>query len=254
MTCRAVLAWIDVVLRGKRLALFTSHFRPLIPREIGDLRNGSKSVDRVTVALEAPTHGERRMAVDHFHLIHASMALHATHTAVHMRGMIEVAVIGKLVHLDPFDGHSRLVGTTNLRQLGALAVNLRVAVHAGLGGRHGRKGCSLDCRVAVPTVQAELPHMERMAVRHWLRRHIARVNRLWAEPIRNNQHGIQGHDCARDEDEGQDRVRPAGKEESAHGGLVREAVGAAFSRAGLGGEKRVDHFVIFFTMLCRDQC
>jgi len=157
------------------------------------------------------------VAIDHFHLIDASMALHTTDATIDMRGVVEIAVVGKLVHLDPLDGQSRLIRASDLRQLRALAVDLSVAVHAGLSWWNRCKGCALHRRVAVAAVEPELPDMQRVAVWNRLGGHVARIDRLGTESVCDDQNRVQRHDRPRHEDEWQDLIRPAGKKESAHG-------------------------------------
>jgi len=64
---------------------------------------------RVLVALKTKGHTQGLCMVDHFHLVHLTMTVHTTDSAVYVDRMVEISVVGQLVNLYPFDGFSRLV-------------------------------------------------------------------------------------------------------------------------------------------------
>ncbi len=73
------------------------------PAQVGDLIERTQMLPRVTMTIEAPSHGHRLLVTDYRHLVDAAMAFDAGDPAVYMRGMAEVGVIGNFMHLDPFD-------------------------------------------------------------------------------------------------------------------------------------------------------
>ena len=197
-------------------------------------------IDRVTVAIQAPSHGERLRAMNDFHLINAAVALQATHSTRDMRGMIEIGVITQLVNLDPFDGHARFVALTHLRETRTVLMNLRVAIHACLRGWHGSVRCRLDGVVAVPAIESKLANVQRVAVRDWLIRLILAVECLWTESVGNQQRDVERSDRAHNQYEWKQRVRPAGKQESAH--LFRSVAGVL---AGVARGNANEHCAFF---------
>ena len=111
------------------------------------------------------------------------MALNATNATHNVRGVVEIRVIRKFVHLDPLNGHSCFVTGTNLLQLGTFAMNLRVAIHAGLCCWHRGERSLLNRGVAIAAIHSQLASMTRMAVVNWLRWHVAGFQCFWTEPI-----------------------------------------------------------------------
>ncbi len=111
------------------------------------------------------------------------MALNATNATHNVRGVIEIRVIRKFMHLDPLNGHSCFVTGTNLLKLGTFAMNLRVAIHARLRCGHGRERSLLNRGVTIPAIHSQLARMNRVAIWNWLRWHVARFQCFWTEPI-----------------------------------------------------------------------
>lgn len=187
-----------------------------------DLIGWSHMINRISVAIKAPTHRERRSAMNNFHLINATVTLHATHTTRDMGGVIEICVVAKLVNLDPLDRHSSFITFANLGNLWAVLMNLRVAVHASLCRWHRCMRSNFNGVVAVATIHSQFACVQRVAKRHWLNRLILPIKGLWAEPIGHKQCDVERSDCACDKHEGKQRVRPSGEQESAHIGKSSE--------------------------------
>src|SRR5262245_19540285 len=90
------------------------------------------------VALQAPAHRQRRVLPDLRHLLDRAVAFRAADRAEHVLPVVEVDVVGKVVHLDPGQGTSLLHGVLELPDLRALAGQERVAVHADGRRRYAR--------------------------------------------------------------------------------------------------------------------
>jgi len=60
----------------------------------------------VPVTIEAPSHRERLRLIDLLHLVDPPVAGDATDAAPHVRAVIEVNEVGKVVHANPLQGHS----------------------------------------------------------------------------------------------------------------------------------------------------
>ena len=222
MASRAVIIGVNVVFLDQLESLVLRPRVGWLPKS-EDFFWRTHVIDGVTVAIQAPAHGERLRAMYDFHLINAAVALHATHSTRDMRGVIEIGVITKLVNLDPFDGHARLVTLTHRGEARTVLMNLRVAIHACLRRWHCSVRCRLDGVVAVPAIETKLANMQRVAVRDWLFRLILAVECLWTKSIGNQQRDVERSDRAHNQYEWKQRVRPAGKQESAH--LFRSVAG-----------------------------
>ena len=123
--------------------------------------------------------------VHHGHLINSSVALNATNATHNVRGVIEVRVIRKFMHLDPLNRHSCFVTGTNLLKLGTFAMNLRVAIHAGLCCWHRGERSLFNGGVAVAAIHSQLARVNGMAIWNRLCWHVASFQCFWAEPIGN---------------------------------------------------------------------
>ena len=72
--------------------------------KIEDLLERAQVLLGGTVTVETPTHGVGLGLIDHFHLINVTVTALTGDAAVHVGGVIEVDVVGRLVDADPFDG------------------------------------------------------------------------------------------------------------------------------------------------------
>ena len=87
---------------------------------------------RIAVAIQTERHAEG-FCVPHFiHLIDWPVAFHAGNTAVHMDGVVEINVIGRLMNLNP--RHRLIVFETLADRLQSRIISQHggVAFHAGL--------------------------------------------------------------------------------------------------------------------------
>ena len=217
MAGRAVAARLDVKLFLHCLAVSKRQVSEGVEREIGDLADWAQIVGRIAVALKAPAHGERRLLIDDFHRVNATVAADAADAAIHMRAVIEVREVRQLVHARPLDRKSSRNTLTKRRQLRAFWMNLRVTVHASLRRRNRSVRGLLNAGVAVAAVQAEFASVQRVAVRNGLHGLIANLKRLGTEAIRNEKRRVQRDSHAGKDDGRQQQVGPSRKEESTHG-------------------------------------
>src|SRR6185295_3921413 len=100
------------------------------------------------------------------HLVDLPVAAHAAYSGAHVDRVVEVGVVGELVHANPAHGPTGGEAIANRRQLRALAQDHRVAVHAGLRGRDVGYGGLLDRDVAVAAVEPQLADVQRVGIRH----------------------------------------------------------------------------------------
>jgi len=121
-----------------------THIENLIPR--------AQIILRLAMAAQTPLHLQGFLLVHQRHLVHRAVAGVTSHSLCHMNAVIEKNEVGKLVHSRPLQRLARSVaGSDRLQQLG-IGPDLRVAVHAGLGGRNTGKTRSLHRSMAVAAV------------------------------------------------------------------------------------------------------
>jgi len=156
-----------------------------LPIQIGHLAHGPYEFRRITVALETPRHRMRFCMVNLVHLIHFTVATHAADPAVHVHRMVEIHMLRRLVDLNPLHRLARLPGVAHGLELGILALNLRMAVHADLRCRDVRIRRGFDKGMAVATVHAELAGVNLVGEGNRLRGLIAHAHVRGIEVIPN---------------------------------------------------------------------
>ena len=104
------------------------------PIQVKDLVNRSQIVFGMTMALQAPTHGKGFLLVNHIHVVHLTVATHATDTPINVHRVIEISVIGYLVDFYPVDRIPALPAFPNRGQFWIVGLHLRMTIHAGLRG------------------------------------------------------------------------------------------------------------------------
>ena len=154
-----------------------------LPGHVRDLRCRAKPRAGVAVAVEAPTHAERLDLLHDLHLLDVAVAAHAADARADVGVVVEVGVVGQLVHAHP--AH-RAPGRGALADRGerlARARDRAVAVHARLRRRHVRDRRGLDRRVAVAAVELELARVQAVAVGHGLDRAVADLEEAGREVV-----------------------------------------------------------------------
>ncbi len=87
------------------------------------------------------------------------MAGGAANTFVYVDRMIEIDVVGQIMHANPFDGFSRSKAGPQGLQIRTVSPYLLVTVHAGFrGGNAGKRRC-LDRCVTVAAIDAVIAHV-----------------------------------------------------------------------------------------------
>ena len=149
---------------------------------------------RRPVAAQAPLHLQGFSLVHQRHLIDWPMAGIAADSLGDMNAVIEKHKIGKLVYPRPLERLARAVaGAHRLKQLG-VGPDLRMAVHAGLGGRNAREAGNLHRGVAVTAIDAQSGDVMLMAEGHWLRlahasvSDVGRTLNLITDPTQSDHH------------------------------------------------------------------
>ena len=85
------------------------------------------------MTIQTPFHLQRRCLIRDGHLIYAAVAGGTAHAFVHMNAVIEICVVGKVVHSNPFDRFARAKAGTNRLEIRAVCPDLFMAVHARVG-------------------------------------------------------------------------------------------------------------------------
>ena len=174
------------------------------------------------MAVQTPSHRLILGLVHNVHLIHSTVARNAGYTAVHVRRMIEIDIVGQPVNPDPVD---RLPSPPTLphrlqlrrfrmdrRQLWSPSRRLwTVAVDTRLRGRNLRMSRFVDRSVAVLAIHLQFPSMQRMAERNRLEWSVPRVKSFWARYAQeqNARVGTAGEDQYTQK--GQEFIGPSGE-------------------------------------------
>jgi len=127
------------------------------------------------MAIEAPTHGQRLIHADNFHLIDAPVATSATHPGREVHAVVEKRVVGQLVHPHPAHGIARIPALPKRRKLGRVGAHNRVTTHARLCRWNHRLLRTLDIGVTIAAVDSELTRVKAMTIRNRLLRAVANL-------------------------------------------------------------------------------
>jgi hypothetical protein len=107
-----------------------------LPIQIKDLTNGTQIVFGVAVAVQTPSHREWFFLVNDIHVIHVTVATRTADPPIDVHGMIEIGKIRYLMDLYPIDRISARPALSYRGQFRIVGFNLRMTIHAGLGGRN----------------------------------------------------------------------------------------------------------------------
>ena len=107
-----------------------------LPIQVKDLTDRTQIIFRVAMAVQAPSHRERFLLVNNIHVIHLTVAARTADPAIDVHGMIEIRKIRHLVDFQPVDRISAFPALFHCSQFWIVGFNLRVTIHAGLGGRY----------------------------------------------------------------------------------------------------------------------
>jgi len=129
--------------------------RGLLVAHVENLFARTKILFRRAVTAQAPLHLQTFLLVHERHLIHRAVAGVAADTFINVDAVVEVHKVGQLVDARPLQGIARLVTGADRFQQSGVGPDLRMAVHAGFGGRNARKARGLDRSVAVAAIDPE---------------------------------------------------------------------------------------------------
>ena len=155
MTGGAVLGGIDFPIMHEFLAELKLGGLVRVPVQVEDLLGRTDVFLGIPMAIQAETHAQRLRVADFIHLVDFTVALHATNPAVHMHGMVEINVVGRLVYLNPGNRFAGVVAFTDKRQPRIICQNLIMAIHASRSRGYIRVPGLLHGIVAVTAVQSE---------------------------------------------------------------------------------------------------
>lgn len=159
--------------------------RPLHVRDLIFRPQFSRGV--FAMALETPLHRERLIDANDVHLIDASVTGRAPDADGEVHAVIEVGVIGQLVHANPLHGLTAFPARSNRREPCGIGLHDRVTAHARLGGWDHRVCRSLDVGVAIATIDAHFSGVKGVAVRHRLHRLVTDLEIFGREVIPDSQ-------------------------------------------------------------------
>ena len=219
MTPATTYRWVDVPFLDEfctDLALVGSCWR--FPIQIGDLVEGAEVIFRSPVTLETPSHAVRFGVVNDLHVVHMTVTSYAANPPVHMDGVVEIDVVRGLMNADPGNRVAGLPGLPNGGKLWTEGFDLRVAVHAGLGGGNIRVGGFFHSRMAVAAIHAELIHVEGVVKGDGLGRLVSHPGVFWSEVVGHSGNDASHHHRQTDKNLDGQPVGVAG-ENIGHGGV-----------------------------------
>src|SRR4029077_4434150 len=140
---------------------------------------------RLAVAIKTPGHLQSVGGPGERHLRDLSVAGGAADSLVHVDAVVETDEVGQRVHARPGERLIVAVAGPHRFEHGAIDPDLRMAGHAGGGGRQPGERGLLDRRVAVAAIEPELADVMLVAERYRLwagHIHVGDVGRL-ADPV-----------------------------------------------------------------------
>ncbi len=143
---------------GRRLI---AHIEYLIAR--------AQIILRRAVTTHTPSHLQRLLLIHQRHLIDRTVAGIAAHPFGDMNAVIEKDKVGELIDPRPLQRFAGAVAGAHRLEHGRVRPNLRMAVHAGLGGGNACEARNLDRGVAVAAIDSQPGYMVLVAEGHRLR-------------------------------------------------------------------------------------
>src|SRR5208282_130175 len=125
----------------------------------------------------------------------------AANALIDVNAVIEIDEVGELVDSRPLQRLAGAVAGADRFQERRVGPDLRVAVHAGLGGRNAGEARSLDRRVAIAAVNAESGDVMLVAEGHglWLAHSsigdVRRTLHLQRRPTERSNHEDRAKNC-----------------------------------------------------------
>lgn len=122
----------------------------------------------IRVTGQAPFHVQRVLLHHERHLIDLTVAGYAGHALGDVNAVVEVNVIRKVVHFDPFHGLAGLHAFADGREHRRVGKNLRMTLHACRGRRDAGESTFFDAGVTETAVDTDAADVMFMTKRHAL--------------------------------------------------------------------------------------
>jgi hypothetical protein len=152
------------------------------------------------MAFETPFHLQCLGLINHRHLIDATMTGRAADALVHMNAVIEIDVVGQIVHPRPLERRAVLETGAHRLEIRAVRPDLFVTVHAHSRRGNARRSGRLNGSVTIPAIDAIVADMMFMAELNRLLNfnRLTRVPGGTADRSGNPKGGQQNEDRAED--------------------------------------------------------
>ena len=121
------------------------------------------------MAVQAPFHLQRRLVVHQWHAVHRTVTSIAPNPFGDVNAVVEVNEVRQIVYTRPNQRLPRTIAFPYGFQQGSVAPDLRVAVHAGLGGRNPGKTGNLNGSVTITAIDSQTADVVLMTERDRLR-------------------------------------------------------------------------------------
>lgn len=213
-----------------------------LPVKVRHLGKGPQVVFGFTMTIETPPHAQALVVRDDLHLVHMTVAAHASHATLHMNGVIEEDIVGHLMNSNPRNRFAALEACLDRRDLGAIGLDRLVTAHAGLGGRYLRRRRIFDAGVAIKARETELAGVLSMRERDGLNRRIPHARVILRTVVIEGGQAEKSREKRADSNTAKPVIKPAGAERRNtiiagsltenfagwfHGSMVRAATQAA---------------------------
>jgi len=119
----------------------------------------------VSMTFQAPLHVQGIFSPHQGHLVHLPVTFDAANSFVDVDAVIEINVIRQIVNSGPLKWLIGSHAVPHWGEHGTLSEQLRMTIHAYFGWRDSREGRVFYARVAVATIEADIPDM--MLVTEW---------------------------------------------------------------------------------------
>src|ERR1051325_4692025 len=121
---------------------------------------------RITMAVQTPLHIEGLLPSHQGHLVDGTVTGGAADPFLHMDAVVEVHVIGQIVHASPLDWLIRAETFAHGLEDRGVRPDHGVTIHAGPGGGAAGEVGLFDARVTVATINPVVGHVVFMAERN----------------------------------------------------------------------------------------
>jgi len=117
----------------------------------------------VAMTLETPLHIQRRDLISQRHQIDSPVTSRATDAFVYVNAVIEINEVGKVVYARPLDRLAGAPAFANGFEIRTVRPDLRMAIHASLGGRNARISKFLNGGMTIAAIDSVISDVMFMA-------------------------------------------------------------------------------------------